>query len=84
MLLGSFFTINTSSRNQSGVDGMAGKIRQMIDSIIKQRSKENPMLVRIVKTKLILKGIDPAKFTLQSDDDPVVIGKLKEMMQELK
>jgi len=63
---------------------MAGKIRQMIDSIIKQRSKENPMLVRIVKTKLILKGIDPAKFTLQSDDDPVVIGKLKEMMQELK
>lgn len=63
---------------------MAGKIRQMIDSIIKQRSKENPMLVSIVKTKLILKGIDPAKYTLQSDDDPVVIGKLKAMIQDPK
>lgn len=63
---------------------MAGKIRQMIDSIINQRAKDNPMLERVIKTKLILKGINPAKFTFQSDDDPVVIGKLEKMMQELK
>jgi hypothetical protein len=62
---------------------MAGKIRQMIDSIIKQRSKENPMLEMVIKTKLILKGIDPAKYTLQSDDDPIVIGKLEAMIREL-
>jgi hypothetical protein len=66
------------------VGGMAGKIRQMIDSIINQRAKDNPMLERVIKTKLILKGINPAKFNAQSDDDPVVIGKLEKMMRELK
>ena len=63
---------------------MAGKIRQMIDSIIIRRAKDNSMLERVIKTKLILKGIDPAKYTLRSDDDPVVIAKLEKMMQELK
>ena len=58
---------------------MAGKIRQMIDSIIIQRAKDNPMLERVIKTKLILKGINPAKFNAQSDDDPVVIGKLEKI-----
>jgi hypothetical protein len=64
--------------------GMAGKIKQMIDSIIDQRAKDNPMLERVIKTKLILKGINPGKYTLQSDDDPVVLGKLEKMIRELK
>ncbi len=63
---------------------MAGKIRQMIDSIITQRAKDNPMLERVIKTKLILKGINPNKYTLQSEDDPVVIGKLEKMIADLK
>jgi len=63
---------------------MAGKIRQMIDSIIIQRAKDNPMLERVIKTKLILKGINPNKYTLQSDDDPVILGKLEKMIRELK
>lgn len=63
---------------------MAGKIRQMIDAIISQRAKDNPMLERVIKTKLILKGINPNKYTLQSDDDPTVIMKLERMIQELK
>lgn len=63
---------------------MAGKIKQIIDSIIEQRAKDNPMLERVIKTKLILKGINPNKYTLQSDDDPVVLGKLEKMMRELK
>ncbi len=63
---------------------MAGKIRQMIDAIINQRAKDNPMLERVIKTKLILKGINPNKFTSMSADDPVVIGKLEKMIQELK
>ncbi len=63
---------------------MAGKIRQMIDSIITQRAKDNPMLERVIKTKLILKGINPNKYTLQSEDDPIVIGKLEKMIAELK
>lgn len=63
---------------------MAGKIKQMIDSIINQRAKDNPMLERVIKTKLILKGINPNKFTPESADDPVVIAKLEKMIQELK
>jgi hypothetical protein len=63
---------------------MAGKIRQMIDSIITQRAKDNPMLERVIKTKLILKGINPNKYTLQSDDDPVVLAKLEKMIADLK
>lgn len=63
---------------------MAGRIKQMIDSIIDQRAKDNPMLERVIKTKLILKGINPGKYTLQSDDDPVVLGKLEKMIRELK
>jgi hypothetical protein len=63
---------------------MAGKIRQMIDAIINQRAKDNPMLERVIKTKLILKGINPNRYTPQSDDDPVVIGKLEKMMQDLR
>lgn len=63
---------------------MAGKIRLLIDSIISQRAKDNPMLERVIKTKLILKGINPNKYNAVSEDDPVVIQKLEKMMQELR
>jgi hypothetical protein len=67
-----------------GVHGMAGKIKQMIDSIISQRAKQNPMLAGVIKTKLMLKGIDPNKFTAQSDDDPAIIAKLEAVVKEIK
>lgn len=63
---------------------MAGKIKQMIDTIISQRAKDIPMLAGVIKTKLILKGIDPNKFTFLSDDDPVIIAKLETVIRELK
>lgn len=63
---------------------MAGKIKKMIDSIIEQRAKDNPMLAGVIKTKLMLKGIDPSKFSATSEDDPAVIGKLEVLMKDLK
>lgn len=63
---------------------MAGKIKQMIDTIISQRAKDNPMLAGVIKTKLMLKGIDPGKFTPQSDDDPAIIAKLEAVIKDLK
>jgi hypothetical protein len=63
---------------------MAGKIKKMIDSIIEQRAKDNPMLAGVIKTKLMLKGIDPSKFSATSDDDPAVIGKLEALVKDLK
>jgi hypothetical protein len=63
---------------------MAGRIRRMIDSVIQQRAMGNPMLEKIIKTKMILKGVNPNKYTLESDDDPVVLEKLDKMLRELK
>lgn len=63
---------------------MAGKIKTMIDSIIAQRAKGNPMLEGVIRTKLMLKGIDPKKYTLQSEDDPTVIAKLEAVAKDLK
>ncbi|HIJ96346.1 MAG TPA: hypothetical protein HPP94_11535 [Desulfuromonadales bacterium] len=63
---------------------MAGKIKQMIDAIITQRAKDNAMLVGVIKTKLLLKGIDPNKFNAQSVDDPAIIAKLEAVIKELK
>ena len=63
---------------------MAGKIKQMIDMIIAQRAKDNQMLAGVIKTKLMLKGIDPNKFTAQSADDPAIIAKLEAVAKELK
>lgn len=63
---------------------MAGKIKQMIDTIISQRTKDNLMLTGVIRTKLMLKGIDPNKFTPQSDDDPAIIAKLEALIKELK
>jgi len=63
---------------------MAGKIKQLIEGIIAERSKGNEMLAKVVKTKLILKGINPAHYSDQSDDDPAIINKLKNMQQNLR
>lgn len=63
---------------------MAGQIKKMIDSIIEQRSQGKKILEGVIKMKLILKGIDPKNYTATSPDDPVVLGKLHELMNELK
>jgi hypothetical protein len=55
----------------------------MIDTIISQRAKDNAMLAGVIKTKLMLKGIDPSKFTPQSPDDPAIISKLQAVMKDL-
>jgi hypothetical protein len=63
---------------------MAGQIKKLIDTIVEQRAQGNKVLEGVVKMKLILKGIDPKLYTAQSADDPAIIGKLLDLMQELK
>lgn len=60
---------------------MAGKIKQLIEGILAERSKGNEMLAKVVKTKLILKGINPDHYSDQSADDPAIISKLENMRQ---
>jgi len=62
---------------------MAGQIKHMIDTIISQRGKGDPMLISIIKTKLILKGIHPDKYLGDSPDLQPVMMKLEKLAQEL-
>jgi hypothetical protein len=62
---------------------MPGKIKLMIDTTIAKRSKGNPTVALTTKTKLVLKGINPDRYTNTSEDDPVVIGKLEKIAAEL-
>ncbi|NMM63108.1 hypothetical protein HBE96_10445 [Clostridium sp. P21] len=62
---------------------MAGKIKKIIDEIIKQRSKGNPAIKEMTKAKFILKGINPDKFDSDSEDDPVIIEKLLKIDEQL-
>ena len=62
---------------------MAGKIKEIIDTIITQRGKGDQKLVSMLKTKLILKGIHPDKYNHSSIDYPPVIEKLEKMAGEL-
>ncbi len=61
---------------------MAGKVKKAIDDLLKQVAKNDPVLIKTTKTKLILKGINPDKFTVGSDDDPVVLQKLAVVAKE--
>lgn len=58
---------------------MAGRIKRMIDKIVSAKSKGNSTIAIATKTKLILKGINIDSYNDNSDDDPVVIEKLKQV-----
>jgi hypothetical protein len=62
---------------------MPGKIKVMIDQIIEQKSAGNSMVAGTVRTKLLLKGIDPSKFDASSPDDSTVIQKIKTAASEM-
>jgi len=62
---------------------MAGKIKQIIDVIISQRSKGNPAVTQALKAKFALKGINPDGYSAASADDQAVIGKLTMLAKDL-
>jgi hypothetical protein len=62
---------------------VAGKIKQIINKIIAERSKGNETLKATTRTKLILKGINVNNFNEKSEDDPVIITKLQEIAKEM-
>jgi hypothetical protein len=62
---------------------MPGKIRKAIDCIIEQRARGNGATAGTIRTKLILKGINPEGYDDRSDDDPVVMGRLAEIASQM-
>lgn len=61
---------------------MAGKIKQIIDMILLQRSGGNPAIMETTKVKFMLRGINFDKFTATSEDDPVLTEKLLRLAKE--
>ena len=64
------------SLTQDVGSAMTGKIKFMLDEIIRIRTANNPLFASTTKTKLILKGLDPSKFTSASPDDPTIIARV--------
>jgi hypothetical protein len=62
---------------------MAGKVKVMIEQIIKERSKGNSTIEMTTRTKIILKGVNPDQWTASSIDDPKVIGQVTQIAKEL-
>jgi hypothetical protein len=51
----------------------------MIDQIIEGRSRGNQTIATTTRTKLMLKGVHPDRFTTDTPDDPAVISKLQQI-----
>ena len=62
---------------------MPGQTKQMIDAILERRARGNPTLFFATKTKLILKGVNPDRYTAESPDDPAVNAKVRAIAAEL-
>lgn len=62
---------------------MAGKVKIMLDQIILQKSKGNPTIMTATKTKLILRGLNPDKFTALSEDNFEIIQRVRQVAQEM-
>lgn len=61
---------------------MAGRIKALIDDVIRLRTKGNSSLEHFVRATLLMKGIDPDGFNEQSADDPQVIQALEKMLTD--
>jgi hypothetical protein len=57
--------------------GSRGKTRQIIDRIIAARAGGNPIITSNIKTKLILKGINPDTYFDDTLDNPQTLEKLR-------
>jgi hypothetical protein len=62
---------------------MAGQIKHIIDRIIEQRAHGNQTIATTTVTKMIIRGIDPDKFSAQSPDDPEVVTRVKVIAAEM-
>ncbi|SDK27276.1 hypothetical protein [Methanoculleus thermophilus] len=62
---------------------MTDEIKRMIDLIIEKRSNGNEVLKNTTRTKLIIKGFNPDRWTSQSEDDPAKIAELKQIARDM-
>jgi hypothetical protein len=61
---------------------VSGQIHAMIEAIVESRSHGDEVAAAGVRVRLLLRGIDPNQYGPASDDDPVIVAKLKGMMTD--
>lgn len=64
-------------------DRTKGRTKLLIDSIITQRSGGDPMVAKMLKTKFMLKGINPDVYSLDTPDDPSIVRRLMDLAGKL-
>ena len=60
-----------------------GKTKLIIDSIITQRSGGDPGRAKVIKVKLMLKGVNADAYSLDTPDDPNLVKKLIDLAGKL-
>jgi len=60
---------------------MPGQVKQMLDQIIAEKGQGDPIMEKLIQTKLLIKGIRVEQFTEFSEDDPVFIEKVRQAAQ---
>ena len=76
------FCMAGATESQGKVNGLAGQIQKMIQTVITQKAKGNMVIANSIRTKMYLKGIAVDKFTAASPDDPAVMQKIREIAKE--
>ena len=56
-----------------------GQVRMILDCIITQRSGGDPSVAHALRTKLVLKGIDPDRYSYDAPDDPQILERVKDL-----
>lgn len=60
-----------------------GRTKRILDRILEQRSAEGPARTMALRTKLLLRGIDPENFTARTPDDPAVLRQVREIARRM-
>jgi hypothetical protein len=70
-------------RVKTKADHSKGKTKLIIDSIITQRSGGDPTVAKMIRTKFMLKGINPDAFSMDTPDDPNLVKRLKDLAAKM-
>ncbi len=62
---------------------LAGAIKKALNRIIEVRGRGDHVFIEGTRTKLILMGLNPDRFTATSPDDPVTLQKVRKVAGEL-
>ncbi len=70
-------------RVKTKADQTQGRTKLILDSIITQRSGGDPSVAKIIRTKFMLKGINPDAYSLDTPDDPTLVRRLGDLAAKM-